>query len=35
MPEGILKIATCQFPVSAEIEANAGHIVALMREAAG
>ncbi|MHC5158185.1 MAG: carbon-nitrogen hydrolase family protein [Planctomycetota bacterium] len=34
MPEGILKIATCQFPVSAEIEANAGHIVALMREAA-
>lgn len=34
MSEGVLKIATCQFPVSAEIEANAGHIVALMREAA-
>jgi predicted amidohydrolase len=34
MSKGILNIATCQFPVSAEIETNAGHIVALMREAA-
>jgi len=34
MSKGILNIATCQFSVSAEIEANAGHIVALMREAA-
>jgi predicted amidohydrolase len=34
MSKGILKVATCQFPVSADINANAGHIDALMRTTA-
>lgn len=34
MSKGILKVATCQFPVCGDVEANAGHIIALMREAA-
>ncbi len=34
MSKGILNIATCQFSVSADIQANAGHITSLMREAA-
>jgi predicted amidohydrolase len=34
MSKGILKVATCQFPVCGDVEANAGHIIALMRDAA-
>ena len=34
MPSGVLKIATCQFPVSGDMGANAGHIVSLMTQAA-
>ena len=34
MNKGILNIATCQFPVCADIETNARHIAALMRDAA-
>lgn len=34
MKEGILKIATCQFPVCRDVEANLRHIRTLMRQAA-
>jgi predicted amidohydrolase len=34
MDNGILKIATCQFPVCADIEVNASHIRTLMQQAA-
>ena len=34
MSEGIIHIATCQFPVSADVEANASHIRTQMRQAA-
>lgn len=34
MDNGILKIATCQFPVSADVDANASHIRTLMKQAA-
>ncbi|MCE5185416.1 MAG: carbon-nitrogen hydrolase family protein [Planctomycetaceae bacterium] len=34
MTQGILKIATCQFPVCDNVEANGQHIQALMRQAA-
>ena len=34
MSKGILNIATCQFPVCGDIESNAGHITALIQEAA-
>lgn len=34
MSTGTIKVATCQFPVSADINANAGHITALLRQAA-
>lgn len=34
MSQGKLKIATCQFPVCEKIEANAGHILKLIRQAA-
>jgi predicted amidohydrolase len=34
MPEGIIHIATCQFPVSADVEANASQIRAQMQQAA-
>ncbi len=33
MPEKIIQIATCQFGVSADIEANASHIQTLMQQA--
>lgn len=33
MGKGIVKIATCQFPVGADVKANAGHIASLMKEA--
>ena len=34
MPSGIIKIATCQFPVSSDINYNAGQIADLARQAA-
>jgi len=34
MTQEILKVATCQFPVSADIKANFGHVTALMQNAA-
>ncbi|MHC5089116.1 MAG: nitrilase-related carbon-nitrogen hydrolase, partial [Planctomycetota bacterium] len=34
MSEGIIHIATCQFPVSADVEANASHIRDQMQQAA-
>ncbi len=34
MSTGILNVATCQFPVTADIEANATQIAALMKQAA-
>ena len=30
----VLKVATCQFPVSADVEQNAGWVIAQMEEAA-
>ena len=33
MSTGVIKIATCQFPVCADIDTNAGHITTLMRQA--
>jgi predicted amidohydrolase len=33
MPQGVITVATCQFPVSADITANARHITALMHQA--
>lgn len=34
MVKGVLKVATCQFPVSADVNANAEHICTLMQQAA-
>jgi predicted amidohydrolase len=34
MDKGVIKIATCQFPVNGDIDANAGHIADLMQQAA-
>jgi len=34
MSKRVLKIATCQFPVGADVDVNAGHIQTLMRQAA-
>lgn len=35
MDKGVLNVATCQFPVSADVAANAAQITALMEQAAG